>query len=243
MIGPKLTPAAPIAAPQELPHTLLFVVGPGCEMGQSCRASQYCLGHCKVPAAPQKPVAWNPTGRIVLKAVGGLFAEQREFLSTDTRYTAPAAPVPQQQDAHWPILYAILRPAILSGNEAVRHHAERLWEVLEGDKRAAVRELLDREPQIAPPARVRPGAGVPQQQDALAVLTELVAADDAIGTVDPVNSWENLTSRLDAAWDRARALASNPPAPLPEGMVMVPKEPTPEMWNAAWSAFGSVQFE
>jgi hypothetical protein len=61
----------------------------------------------------------------------------------------------------WPILYAILRPAIASGNEAVRHHAERLAEVLEGDQRAALRELLDRPAATKEPARVVHGtAGV-----------------------------------------------------------------------------------
>jgi hypothetical protein len=59
---------------------------------------------------------------------------------------------------HWPILYAILRPAITSGNEAVRHHAERLAEVLEGDQRAALRELLDRPVSMKSPVRVVHGA-------------------------------------------------------------------------------------
>lgn len=55
---------------------------------------------------------------------------------------------------HFPIIYAILRPALASGNSAVRQHMERLAEVLEGDQRAAVRELLDREPDAGKPARV-----------------------------------------------------------------------------------------
>lgn len=38
----------------------------------------------------------------------------------------------------------------------------------------------------------------------------------------------------------------NPVWPLyaiPEGYVLVPVEPTPGMWDAAWSAFGATEFE
>jgi hypothetical protein len=94
---------------------------------------------------------------------------------------------------HWPILYAILRPAILSGNEAVRHHAERLCEVLEGGQRAFLRELLDRQPSTEPAVRVVHGAAqvladfaqtapgrLPQRvQDAIAVVTAGVGGNDA----------------------------------------------------------------
>jgi hypothetical protein len=59
---------------------------------------------------------------------------------------------------HWPILYAILRPALFSGNEAVRHHMERLAEVLQGEQLTAVRELLDRQHPTEPPPRVVHGA-------------------------------------------------------------------------------------
>lgn len=68
---------------------------------------------------------------------------------------------PSDGAQHWPVLYAILRPAITNGNEAVRQHAERLAEVLEGHQRAALRELLDRPAVTEAPARVVHGnAGV-----------------------------------------------------------------------------------
>lgn len=66
---------------------------------------------------------------------------------------------------HWPILLAILRPAIATGQQAVIQHAQRLVEVLTGDERAALVKLLERPRPTGPPARVVHGSAPTPQPE------------------------------------------------------------------------------
>lgn len=212
---------------------------------------------------PNDVVYRDADGRVLTRSmVSYWFADSNSFMHG---YTAAAkdpalrahleAIVPKAAEpvaSHWPILLAILRPAIATGQQAVLHHARRLVEVLHGEKRAALVDLLERGPQtFVPVVASAPSQGpdttaVLREADAMPILPpSLLAAigeyglarTDGVSDIERLHRWQLL---IDAIKSYARASLSASQQTAASGarealrpMATAPKDGTPVLLKFA----------